>query len=211
MTTTSYVASTSDEATSLTLPSHQAGDLIVLVAARVGNTTPPTVASGWVSFVSRSNNGIGSVVAYKIAASASETSGTWTNATHLAAATYRNDTNYLLVGGFGGNNNFSTAINYPALTLRATNWLVGAVILATNSTTGDAAPSGMTQRLDLIGASTGEVAIADTNGTVSSWSSTNSTSGSNVNYHTHVIELFDTGIAKTSVSLNPLTSIFGRP
>lgn len=211
MTTTSYIAATSAEATSLTLPSHQAGDTIVIVAARVGNTTPPTMPSGWVSFVSRSNNGIGSVVAYKIAASAGETSGTWTNATHMAAATYRNDTNYLLMGAVGQNGNFSTAINYAALTMRATSWLVGIVILATNSTTGDTAPSGMTQRLDLIGASSGEVAIADTNSTVSAWSSTNSTSGSNVNYHTHLIELFDTGIAKTSVSLNPFTSLFGRP
>jgi len=74
---------------SATLPAHQAGDLILAFAFRDGSTTLPTQPTGWTQIDSASANTCSARVAYKVAASSSETTGTWTNATTVIFLVYR--------------------------------------------------------------------------------------------------------------------------
>lgn len=75
--------------TSATLPSHQAGDLIVAFAFRDGSTTQPTQPSGWTSIDTATGTTCCARLAYKVAASGSETTGTWTNASTVIFVVYR--------------------------------------------------------------------------------------------------------------------------
>lgn len=86
----SRVGSASSETTSLTIPAgHQTGDLIFILAFIDGSTTPPTVPAGWTTVTSRTGTTCSLVGAWKIAGSASETSGTWTTATGMMCHVYR--------------------------------------------------------------------------------------------------------------------------
>jgi surface protein len=74
---------------SATLPTHQTGDLILAFAFRDGSTTLPTLPSGWTSIDTAAANICSARVAYKVAASSGETTGTWTNATTVIFLVYR--------------------------------------------------------------------------------------------------------------------------
>lgn len=97
----SVEASASAASTSLTLPSHQAGDLLVLMVA---NTTQAsiTVPSGWRRFGGRSGGHGHNLIAAKRAASSSETSGTWTGVEGLICAVLRDSDSYAVEIGPGG-------------------------------------------------------------------------------------------------------------
>jgi len=95
----SFIAGTSTEATSVTLPSHQAGDLIVMWVYKSSAGTRPVMVAGWFCATMRTAASQAACLVWKIAASASEVSGTWTNAEIIAAATYRDSANYLVIGG----------------------------------------------------------------------------------------------------------------
>ena len=77
--------------TTITIPTHDVGDMLLMFAYRTGVTTPPTLPDGWKNLDSGGSGLNGSRVAYKIAASDSETSGTWTNASGLIIHVYRTD------------------------------------------------------------------------------------------------------------------------
>ena len=199
----SYIGASGAEATSLTLPSHQRGDLIILAAYRHNSATPPTMPSGW-CLVSSGGGGTNSLlVACKLANTSSETSGTWTNATSLAAAVYR-DATLLSVGTtvlIGGSS--SPSFNYPAITPDRSfgdTWYVGVAGHRGNDSDVQIAPAGMTNRLDLIGAVSGELVIHDTNGNVAAWNSTNVTNTVNtaIGYRSCVLELLDIGFTPSS-------------
>lgn len=75
--------------TSATLPAHQTGDLILAFAFRDGSTSLPVQPSGWTSIDTAAANTCSARVAYKVAASGSETTGTWTSATTVIFLVYR--------------------------------------------------------------------------------------------------------------------------
>ena len=75
--------------TSATLPSHQAGDLIVAFAFRDGSTTLPTQPAGWTSIDTATGTSCCARLAYKVAASSGETTGTWTSSTTVIFVLYR--------------------------------------------------------------------------------------------------------------------------
>lgn len=194
--TVSFVGATSAEATSLTLPAHQAGDLIVIYARGLsGAPTPPTLPSGWVQIqrFSLSTNSVS--VCWKIASSSAETSGTWTNAEQLMALVYRHTTNYLGLGlsaASSGTN--ATSIIYPTLTTYpASGWVLGLGSAKNDSnlnTNFDLAPSGMTNRHSAFGATYAyEVVAHDTNANVASWSNTTRTNDSAVRYATVTVPI----------------------
>lgn len=205
--TTSYVGSAFAEATSVTLPTHQSGDLIIIMATRWASTTVPTVPSGWSVLFSRNTSNRTVIIACKIASSSSETSGTWTNAEMLACGVWRDDTNYLVPGAIASAaQTGGTTMAYPLLDAvntirqRSSSWVAGFGGVALNSINGQDAPTGMTNRGSLAGASTGEVAIHDSNGNTT-WSSTvNVTLSSATSSQSTTIELWDTGIAKSAGS-----------
>lgn len=76
--------------TSATLPAHQTGDLILGFAFRDGSTTLPTLPTGWSSIDTNTTTSTAARLAYKVATSNSETTGTWTNASSVIFLVYRN-------------------------------------------------------------------------------------------------------------------------
>ena len=85
----SRVGSASAAATSVTLPTHQADDVILIYAYRSGSNTAPSLPSGWTNI---GNSGTGSSSfrwGWLRATGSGTTSGTWTNATHVHAIIYR--------------------------------------------------------------------------------------------------------------------------
>lgn len=201
MGTTSYISSASAEAATLSMPSHQAGDLIVALAWRGSSSTIPTLPSGWTKIATNNAGSNASICAYKIAASGSETFDTWTNATIVAVGVWRDSENYLLPGNTSVLRTTSTSITFGPAQSRnsAHSWFVGFAAGTLNSTNTETPPTNMTNRTSTAGASVGEIAVHDTNGVSGDWPSTSVTVSSQIS-HAYVIELFDSQISKTSAS-----------
>jgi hypothetical protein len=216
--TVSYVGATSAEATSVTLPSHQAGDLIVMWALRYGSTTPPLIPAGWnYRYLSQRAGGLASLgvaISCKTALSSAETSGTWTNATHLLAAVYRDDTDYLTLGCPNYRRATVTTLVYNPKLVATTvgnaegslgtamsvssGWVLGLILTHLNTAGIDTPPTGMTHRHMLTGATQGRLALADTDAAVSSFTSASVTVAATTEYITNVVEIVDTGTPKAS-------------
>lgn len=177
--------------TSATIPTHAIGDLIIARAFRDGNNNAPTIPSGenWVPLDnSAGSNSNGAALACKVATSTSEATGTWTSATRLDVGVWRGFSGCGLVAVDGA---ASTTVNYPTLGTLASplNWAVAFGAHRSTNTALENAPSGMTNRHTNV-TGTDEGAIHDTNGGVSSWSSTGvSVGGSSSGWRTHTIEL----------------------
>ena len=136
------VSAGSAKATSMTLPTHAAGDLIVMIAGK-STSGLPTIPAGWTTIQSSSSSTISFVIAYKIAASSSESSGTWTNAGSIGATVYRkggSDGNWIVPTASSVASKSGTTIPWPAhtLSLAGTSWAVrlGAGTLLTSGTHG---------------------------------------------------------------------------
>lgn len=217
--TVSFVSSAGAEATTLTMPSHQAGDLIVMLAMRYGSVARGTIPTGWnYRYVSMRNGSFTSItcgVFCRIAASSAETSGTWTNWTHLLACVYRDDANYLYLGNPVYNRGTGLSVSYPGKTATAdinvtgalgatmavgTGWVLGLGATHLNTSGIDTPPSGMTHRGMLTGATNGRIAIADTNAAVASFTAASTTIAASADWWANTVEIIDTGTAKTAAS-----------
>jgi hypothetical protein len=194
----SFVGSDIAASTSVTIPTHQVGDLIIICAHRHNSSTPATRPSGWGFVQSGGSTSNGTIVCYKNASSTSETSGTWTNANLVGVAVYRSTSGLLLsVGGFASTQGTASAnIVYQAIlavNFRADQGVKDSWIVAFAGTrvddTANTAPAGMTNRNSLV--STGELAIHDTNGTATSWSTTN-VAATSITYKTNTMEVYET-------------------
>lgn len=101
------------------MPSHQVGDYLIMVAYRDGFTTPPSLPAGWTDISSPTGDNSNSMrVGYKIAASTSEVSGTWTNATNLVCGSYRGVAS---IGAVAVNSGLTSSVALPNLTLQNTD------------------------------------------------------------------------------------------
>lgn len=207
--TISYVSSAANAGTSITLPTHQAGDLIVFFV-RYSTVGIPLPLSGWFRAAALNASGNSMQVAYKTAASNAETSGTWTNAKQILAITYRHTTAYLQLGlSTQTNATTATTITYPAnATVADSTWFIGfgSCISGTTpdvDTNFDLAPSGMTNRVSQWTVSTGEMTIHDTNSNVASWSSTNRTNDTSIRYNNFVIPIL-VGATKSTGGFRPV-------
>lgn len=110
-----YVSSNSVEADTMTLPTHQAGDDILMFAFRDGSTTPPTRPGDWTALQSGGGSTCSSASGYKTAASSSETCGTWTNATLLVCGVYRGGS---AIGVSNRANGNGPSIVFPSATMQ---------------------------------------------------------------------------------------------
>lgn len=214
--TISFIGAASAEATSLTLPTHQAGDLLVMLFFRAANAIV-TVPTGWAVMEQRAATTGGSRligVAYKVAANSSQTSGTWTDASMLTCAVLRDDANYLVVGGSAFTGNSTSTVQYAAIngknTANTTLKLIGdsSVLLLygaalTNNTTMQQTPTGCTNQHNAVLA-TYEAVVHTTNAAVSSRTASSITADVSVTTSTFVVEIFDTGIAKSSGGFRPV-------
>lgn len=90
------VGSADANATSVTIPTHAANDTLLFMVYRDNNTASPTIPSDCVVLYQQAVGGAGYLIAaYKVAKTASETSGTWTNASHVLVAVFRPDADSL--------------------------------------------------------------------------------------------------------------------
>ena len=214
--TVSFVGAASAEATSLTLPAHQEGDLIVIFAWNGASTSQPVVPAGWLNaFTFQNSTGTvrAGTVGYKIAASGAETSGTWANAQLLGCVVYRDDLNVLTIGGTNGqiNTNLPSIVHQslpvstlsgPFPKLRALSSYILRMAACTSSTSDiETPPTGYTNRVAIAGASANELVIHESDTSLSSQASTNQTINQTVVASTVTLEILDTGFAKTAAGM----------
>ena len=116
----SYVgggSSASTTATTIAIPAHQAGDLIIIIKTCANSL--PSAPAGWtVIYTGNASNAYG-IVGYKFATDSATVSGTWTNSSSvtMGVCVYRN---VFQVGNNGArftNINVVTSITWPAFTL----------------------------------------------------------------------------------------------
>ena len=209
-------AAASVEANTVTPPTHLAGDTLVAIVARHGNHVAPTVPAGWLVLQYRPVT-TGTVtrcliVAVKIAATNTETFGTWTNATHVMCAVYR-ATNILVGGGSTcTGQNATTSVQYVALLshtavstqtnrfMTASSLMIAAAYVTENTSAIATPPAGTTHRATLTGVTNGRLVLFDTNGGVASWPLTSVTVTS-TDAVSAVAELADSGLAKSGSTL----------
>jgi surface protein len=133
---------------SATLPAHQAGDLILAFAFRSGSTTATTLPTGWTNIQGIGVNLTYGLLAFKIAVSDSETSGTWTDATRVIFQVYRNaETQNITIAGLRSTGTgSSTTVSYNAVnTWKDLAWTVA--FMGHRSTDNSAGtPTGLTAR-----------------------------------------------------------------
>ena len=214
--TVSFVGAASAEATTLTLPAHQAGDLLIMFAWNGGSLTVPTVPSGWDIVRSFSRSGGANragVVAFRSATAAGTASGTWTSSALLGCVVYRDDTTHITIGndvltqdinsttfpynGFAASNNVGTA----AKLRKSASWVIGIGGVNSNAQALETAPDQMTNRLSRAGASANEIAIHDTAAAVSSYAGGNTTLAQTTVGSSVTLEVFDTGIMKSAAGM----------
>jgi hypothetical protein len=174
-TSISHVGSAAAAAAAVTLPAHEAGDLIIVFAARSAGAAPETVPSlptGWTNIGTSQRDFWATRVGYKVAASSSETTGTWTNAVRITALVYRGTDPTAPIGATAtAGSSSGNVTTYPTLALSGstTPWVVGVAGHRTADNV-EVAPAGMTNRVSNGAGFPAEVAAHDTNGGVLSWS-----------------------------------------
>ena len=207
----SYIGSASGTNTA-TMPTHAVGDLLVVFAYRDGSNTTPTLASGWTNIQGSGSNTNSARMGWKIAASTGETTGTWTNATSTIVAVYRGADG---IGGSAITGGSSITLTFPAVTMQVTDgtsWVVGGVGHRSTNVAIETAPTGMTNRISVSDA-TDEAALHDTNGGVSSRSSTNASVGGTASgYRSITVELLNaTAPTLTGQTVDIVSTTSGTP
>jgi len=157
-------------ANTVALPTHAAGDLIIVFLFNNNSTTIPGPPSGgWSALVTTNFSAGGQAyrIVYKFATSSSETLGTSTSATDVSATVYRGvNTSSPFGSSVSANTNAQSYITYPSIaTVASTSWVV---LLAGCSASGAAVlttPSGTTNRTTTVGGSNA-ITANDTNGPV---------------------------------------------
>jgi len=189
------------------MPTHQAGDLLLFYAFRDGSETAPSLPSGYTNKLTKSDGYVDTSerIGYKIATSSSETSGTWTNATSLICQVYRGVDQTTPLGGsstYGHNDTGNNTISYRVITMTDTSgasWVAGFAGHAATNTSLQTAPTGMTNRTNVVDA-TDEAAGHDTNGGVSSWTTkTVSVGGTDSGWCSAVVEIL-AGVSEVTLT-----------
>lgn len=154
--------------TTATVPAHVAGDILIAFAFRDGSTTQPTLPGGWTSIRTQTGTTCCGRWAWKRAASSSETSGTWTNASALEIAVYSGVDR---VGASASQAGTVATVTWPALSMQFGNsWVLASAGHRSVNTTLETPPTGLTFRDGRVDA-TAEAAAFDTDGLVTSFGS----------------------------------------
>lgn len=173
-------------ATSVTLPSHATDDMIVMLAGGFYDATQITIPSGWteITKILDDPSNYQAILAYKVAASGGETSGTWTGASQVNAVVWDGVAS---IGGSSSQKSTGSTVYWPAVTMSVSggsSWVAGLIIALGDSTGIATAPTGMTNR------SSGSLsANHDTASGVSSWSQKTTTMGLTGNRYVFTFEL----------------------
>lgn len=167
-----YVASASGT-TTLVLPAHQPGDLLVAFLFRDGSTTAPVTPAGWTSAATGTGTTCSYRLVWKKATTSAESPGAATTATSTIVSCYRPGPGYVLsMGATAQGNGASTSLTYQSLSMQATDGTSRVAAFAGHRSVNTALenpPAGMVLRHSVVDA-TDEASAFDTNGGVSSWS-----------------------------------------
>jgi len=204
---TTLVGTNTASATTVTIPAHQANDIIIIEAVR-GATTFATLPAGYTNILTKastSGSPVSMRIGWKVATSTSDTSGTWTNASELVCHVYRPGAGKrLTIGASASNTSANSTVDYPALTLMDTSgasWVAGFVACANTSEGIATAPTGMTNESTVAGA-TYAAAGHDTEGPVSSWSDqTVNATGTAAKTVSATIEIVELGAGSTPTQM----------
>jgi len=206
----SFVAASANGGVSISsMPSHVAGDMLLLWICTING--PPSIPSGWVVLSQANISTTYYTLAYRLAQSDAEMSGSWTpglggNYTAICCACYRSTEGKILaVGSFSNSGGTSAGsgqnVNYASSNSSGIadsnitgKWQIGMICHRMGDTDIDVAPSGMTARCDASGTLGAGAAMHDTAANDASWPSTNYTltAGTSGAYRTHVLELIET-------------------
>jgi hypothetical protein len=154
-----FQGATGAGATSVSLPTHAVGDLIVISAAASGTTIPTAPSAGgtvptWTTIAT--DGTYGHRLAYAVATATNHTTGTWTNAEAMMSAVLRGQKSSSPAGGnaTSGDDAALSTVTAPAVTLSDSGG--GSAILhflhAAAGLTGrnwNSAPAGYTSRLSV--------------------------------------------------------------
>ncbi len=191
-----FIAASGVATTSMTLPAHVSGDIVVMFAYRNGNNTAPSLPATWSGIGATGGNTNSSRLAYKFVTSGNTPSDTWTNATHLVAHVYRGCAG---IGGFAGSSQSnSSTITYPTLTMQNANGrsIVAGFAGHRTATSVETAPAGMVNRAS-VGAGP-ESAGHDTSTGVTGWSATSVTVNTSAASRSWTLELKSDGVSVIS-------------
>lgn len=185
-----FVSGAGADADNVAIPTHQEGDMIIIVAGRYNAAVAPGLPTGWTQIVedtvSAGGFNYGYRVGYKIAQSGSETSGTWTNATRMAVAVYRNAVS---IGNIATSKaTVSSRITWPALSLDSPPGLVVGFAAHGAATASGNPPPGYVIR-GIAPSATTRALIIDTNQEVVSVPSVMSPSTTDTEWLTSVVEI----------------------
>lgn len=121
MTSVSLV-STASGVDTVTMPAHQAGDLLLFFAFRDGSNTPPTLPAGYTNIGSSGTNSHSHRQFYKIATSNAEAAPVATNATETLLIVLRGVNQTTPIGITpSGNTGTGTSVIYPDATAMPTD------------------------------------------------------------------------------------------
>lgn len=194
----SRISSATNNGTTVTIGTHAANDLIIVFAYRDNNNSGPTLPSGWYGIFSGGGNSTGMTVGWRRATTASETSGTWTNASTLHAIVYRPGTDKIIVPKYySGSSGSSTSVSVAAQSAGTfeTNsddlWLA-AFIAQRNSSNGldTAIWTGISNVTTSTDSSTWQAVVNDTNATrTTAWTAQTATVTNSAGWQTRLFGL----------------------
>ena len=200
----------SDETTgdSITIPSHQINDTLLFFVYRDNSTGAPTIPADCQVVHQSVMGSFGYLIsAYKIATTTSETSGTWTNASHMAVMVFRGGTNCLVLPEvFGSTSATSTSVTWGvqlAGSLRTNQSdlaLVGTVAQRNTANNLATAPGAMTNILTGGNGSSYQIATHWDDNRTTAWASTSITVTNSALYRTQILNLFEQAYTPTGSS-----------
>lgn len=153
--TVSFVGANGNASSSVTIPTHQIGDLIVLFAYNPFSTSAPTKpsAGGTVpdyTYIDNANSGSGCATAYFKATATNTTSGSWGSASHMIAVVIRDQNASSPIGGHARAAGTGASSTAPSVTLTHTDGSSVLLHFHGHASLGaggwDAAPAGYTRQ-----------------------------------------------------------------
>ena len=190
----SFVGANVSGSSSVNIPSHNAGDLIILFAYRDGSTSAPSRPNGWTTINSGGGSSNSSRLAYVVDTVGNINSVTSNNATLVIAQVYRGENPSNPIGADDSNGGSGTTVTYPGINLNNTNgtsWVATFAGHRSTNTSLENSPALMINPARVNLPSNGaEVSGFDTNEGVPSWNDTNvSVGGSSSGWRTSTVEI----------------------
>jgi hypothetical protein len=192
----SFVSAGAVEGDSIALGTHQAGDVITILAySTAGNTI--TAPAGFDNVSGSNFAGVlrNSAVGQFVATSGSEVSGTWTNATHVAYYVRRPTSGkYLITGNRNviGTNNGTNMLSPVLTAARRSGRIVRMIAYDPPGATGYSAQADFTNRLTEVMANA-TIIIDDSDVNLATVSANNNTMSTAVRAHSQIFDFVEAG------------------